>query len=250
MAGKIIVHGFNQMGWGPTDTTLFIDSNMVAVVRKKETVEIPINKNCLLSAKIGINKSRPIEIKDGRIVEVQVFNGARLELRIINETVINPNDEEVVYEFDGGSGDILLVYADRIVIKHKGVLNLMAMGIKGDKTLYYSDVTAVQYKRPGILAGHIQFSILGGHEDTGGVLSASSDENTITFNKGSECLAEKVVEYINQKLKEIKVAKNQGTIIQQATSPAEELKKMKELLDMGIITQEEFDAKKKQLLGL
>ena len=126
----------------------------------------------------------------------------------------------------------------------------MAMGIKGDKTLYYSDVTAVQYKRPGILAGHIQFSILGGHEDTGGVLSASGDENTITFNKGSECLAEKVVEYINQKLKEIKVAKNQGTIIQQAASSADELKKMKELLDMGIITQEEFDAKKKQLLGL
>lgn len=31
---------------------------------------------------------------------------------------------------------------------------------------------------------------------------------------------------------------------------AEELKKFKELLDMGAITQEEFDAKKKQLLGL
>ena len=30
----------------------------------------------------------------------------------------------------------------------------------------------------------------------------------------------------------------------------EEIKKYKELLDMGIITQEEFDAKKKQLLGL
>ena len=35
-----------------------------------------------------------------------------------------------------------------------------------------------------------------------------------------------------------------------ATSAADELKKFKELLDMGIITQEEFDAKKKQLLGL
>ena len=33
-------------------------------------------------------------------------------------------------------------------------------------------------------------------------------------------------------------------------SPAEQLKEFKELLDMGIITQEEFDAKKKQLLGL
>lgn len=33
-------------------------------------------------------------------------------------------------------------------------------------------------------------------------------------------------------------------------SNADELKKYKELLDMGIISQEEFDAKKKQLLGL
>lgn len=30
----------------------------------------------------------------------------------------------------------------------------------------------------------------------------------------------------------------------------DELKKLKELLDLGIVTQEEFDAKKKQLLGL
>ena len=31
---------------------------------------------------------------------------------------------------------------------------------------------------------------------------------------------------------------------------ADELKKFKELLDSGVITEEEFDAKKKQLLGL
>lgn len=35
-----------------------------------------------------------------------------------------------------------------------------------------------------------------------------------------------------------------------AVSSADELKKFKELLDSGVITQEEFDAKKKQLLGL
>jgi F0F1-type ATP synthase beta subunit len=39
------------------------------------------------------------------------------------------------------------------------------------------------------------------------------------------------------------------TIFTQASN-AEELKKYKDLLDQGIITQEEFDAKKKQLLGL
>lgn len=36
----------------------------------------------------------------------------------------------------------------------------------------------------------------------------------------------------------------------QASSSADEIKKFKELLDSGVITQEEFDAKKKQLLGL
>ena len=43
-----------------------------------------------------------------------------------------------------------------------------------------------------------------------------------------------------------------GTTIKQEIpqSAADELKKFKELLDSGIITQEEFDAKKKQLLGL
>ena len=40
------------------------------------------------------------------------------------------------------------------------------------------------------------------------------------------------------------------TISTPATSNADELKKYKELLDMGVITQEELDAKKKQLLGL
>ena len=34
------------------------------------------------------------------------------------------------------------------------------------------------------------------------------------------------------------------------SSNAEEIKKYKELLDMGVISQEEFDAKKKELLGL
>ena len=42
----------------------------------------------------------------------------------------------------------------------------------------------------------------------------------------------------------------QGSTPASAVSAADELKKFKELLDSGVITQEEFDAKKKQLLGL
>ena len=44
---------------------------------------------------------------------------------------------------------------------------------------------------------------------------------------------------------------NSTTIKQEIPqSNADELKKYKDLLDQGVITQEEFDAKKKQLLGL
>lgn len=42
----------------------------------------------------------------------------------------------------------------------------------------------------------------------------------------------------------------QGSTTAPAVSAADELKKFRELLDSGVITQEEFDAKKKQLLGL
>ena len=44
--------------------------------------------------------------------------------------------------------------------------------------------------------------------------------------------------------------KQSDTQSNNSTSNADELKKYKELFDGGVITQEEFDAKKKQLLGL
>ena len=52
----------------------------------------------------------------------------------------------------------------------------------------------------------------------------------------------------------VKKYKTAGTIssvqVVQQASAMDELKKLKELLDLGVVTQEEFDAKKKQLLGL
>ena len=38
--------------------------------------------------------------------------------------------------------------------------------------------------------------------------------------------------------------------VRQPKDPVEEVKKLKELLDSGLISQDEFDAKKKQILGL
>ncbi len=62
-----------------------------------------------------------------------------------------------------------------------------------------------------------------------------------------------IFEKVNALLIERQKSKNETTPVQSAStaaSNADELKKFKELLDQGIITQEEFDAKKKELLGL
>lgn len=54
---------------------------------------------------------------------------------------------------------------------------------------------------------------------------------------------------VSNLLKERQILNN-TTNVKMEQSSADELKKFKDLLDSGIITQEEFDAKKKQLLGL
>ncbi len=263
MAGKVIIHGCKQNI--SAQIVIKFDSQIVGEVKSYDQIEIPIEKDCDMTCKVGLNpySKKSIRVKDGMCTVIQLsvnrLTGA-VTMEIIKEEIYNStgdvkedsSEEKPVFELDGGVGDILIVYEDRLIIRHKGALNFLAMGIKGDKTLYYSDITSVQYKVPGRLSGHIQFSLPGGLESTGGVMAASADENTVTITgkDGTAIIAEKVVEFINQKIREYKTSKNGSTTVIQQTSSADELKKFKELLDMGIITQEEFDAKKKQLLGL
>ncbi len=60
--------------------------------------------------------------------------------------------------------------------------------------------------------------------------------------------AEEIHTCINEIL--MKRQKKETTEPTSTNSDTEELKKYKDLLDSGVITQEEFDAKKKQILGL
>ena len=79
------------------------------------------------------------------------------------------------------------------------------------------------------------------------------NENTfVWYLKKSEVTNEtmqKVNNFVHEKVAECKKTANTINVTAQQSN-ADELKKYKELLDNGIITQEEFDAKKKQILGL
>ena len=76
------------------------------------------------------------------------------------------------------------------------------------------------------------------------------NENSFTFDYILDVFMEEVQKFVKQKVDEAKKQKNAPVMVASATSNADELKKFKELLDLGVISQEEFDAKKKQLLGL
>ena len=120
----------------------------------------------------------------------------------------------------------------------------------GEKTIYYVDCIGVQFKRAGVTLGYLQLETASSLGNNRG--SNFFNENTFTFNSELNEQMGYVADYIRQQIDLCKKAKstpNQATVIQQ-TSAADELKKCKELLDSGIITQEEFNAKKKQLLGL
>ncbi len=91
----------------------------------------------------------------------------------------------------------------------------------------------------------------------GGAYTASAVNHTnaqnslnkiVDFNRCPQCNSTNLSVISDEEFEKMK---EQNAQPQQAiVSAADELKKFKELLDIGAITQEEFDAKKKELLGL
>jgi len=143
-----------------------------------------------------------------------------------------------------GINGVLELLQDKIRIKRKGFGALVLQGLKGEKEILISQLSAVQLKKAGMLTnGYIQFSFLGGHETKGGLFDATRDENTVMFNtrQQEEFLA------LKERLDKMLTSNRAGT---KTPSSLDELEKLASLRDKGIITEEEFKIKKKQLLGL
>lgn len=153
----------------------------------------------------------------------------------------------LIYQIEGPSQkETLTIYDDRIEIIKKDVTKLF--NNLSTKTIPISSLTSVQLKAPGMVAnGFIQFSLPGGNEKIGSkVVGAVYDENSFIIKKSTYEIAQKMKEYLDERI----AHKNDYQNPPLSTSPADEILKYKNLLDMGAITQSEFEEKKKQLLGL
>ncbi|OYS78974.1 hypothetical protein CBG04_07775 [Limosilactobacillus reuteri] len=113
-----------------------------------------------------------------------------------------------------GTNGIITADDKKVVISRKSLGGLSFQGIKGDRTIYYKDVSSIEYKRPTKLAnGYIQFIPYGtiATDQSVGILGtkrlATKDPNSVflrAFKKsfGDECDAFR--DYVMDKLENYK----------------------------------------------
>jgi hypothetical protein len=152
------------------------------------------------------------------------------------------------YDLEATSkGSFLALDGTTVIIRHTGFINQLAKGgMQGEKRIPIKSILSVQFKQASdITAGYIQFETAGGSQAAarGGVFEGAGDENTVLFSKAEapqfEAFRNRVYELINSS-----PASSGGP------SQADELAKFAKLKDEGVITEEEFSQKKKQILGL
>ena len=149
-------------------------------------------------------------------------------------------------EVKGHNGSIVFD-GKKIIIKRNGVVALLTQGFKCDKEIYIKQISSIQLKQAGLLtSGYIQFAFSGGKENKGGLLDAGKDENTVIFTKKQQPDFLKLKEELEKAI----LNQNTSTTTIKNNSNLEELEKLASLKDKGIITNEEFEIKKKELLGL
>ena len=157
------------------------------------------------------------------------------------------NTEGLIYAELMGAQRVLNVYQDRVeLIQLQNFRSVLTRDFfKGTKEIPFTSMSAIQFKEASnMVLGFIQFEVPGTHTS-----SNFGSENSWTFDKSMNSKAREVADYCRKMIRQAN-APQQNIINQSNSSIADEIKKFKELLECGAITQDEFDAKKKELLKL
>ena len=109
----------------------------------------------------------------------------------------------------------------------------------------YKNLRQVALVEGGLISkGYIYLNVGG---ETPNVVWPNDPNGVLLKGKSNNSLAKEIKSFIEKKMTE-QSSGSQNVVVE--LSGADELKKYAELKEQGIISQEEFDAKKKELLGL
>lgn len=165
---------------------------------------------------------------------------------------------EMISEITGIDGAKAILYTDHLVIDRtkSASITFTAKGVNAPdkicKTILFRDISSIEFKEASkkmfvIVNGMFRVVLKGTSIPvTASTAERNLDPNLIQFTPEYNDAARTMRDYIEVEIQRATAA--EASVPQ--PSAADEIKKFKELLDSGIITQEEFDAKKKQLLGI
>jgi hypothetical protein len=134
----------------------------------------------------------------------------------------------------------------RVLIRKKGLRSFLVQGPSGERSIPVASITAIQMKPGGLfLNGFIQFSYAGGKQFTGTMMDAASDPDAVIFGNGC-----------NDEIRQFKALVESAMETQitastsvPTTSLPDELRKLAQLRDEGILTDAEFAEAKQRLLA-
>ena len=112
-----------------------------------------------------------------------------------------------IYELKGVRGKLLDVYENKVVIKIKiGIGSIMSGStFNGEKTIYFSDCTGIQFKKAGLMIGYLQFETASNGVNGGGAgnFYAENSFNWETTKISNKIMIE-VAEYCKKQIEEYK----------------------------------------------
>ena len=171
--------------------------------------------------------------------------------KALDETLIE--DEELFICMPGLRGEALAATDSRVIVLKAGIGSGAGLGRKA-KSFPFSHITSIEVSC-GLIQGRLQVSAPGTAEaGQGSLKEAYHAENVVNFAKGSKKTSPGYKEFteaakaLRQLVHEAQTGSSQSARGQD--SSLADLEKLADLRDKGIITPEEFESKKKQILGV
>jgi len=160
-----------------------------------------------------------------------------------------------IEKFKGQNG-IVIVYDDCVAISRKSFGGFVTQGaFSGERRFFYKDINSIEYKKPTIIAnGYFKILTQGSIETNAkvGILSSSKesmqDQNTIVLRAFSKKVGAEIDKIYNLVMQKILEAKNDKPK-EQKSSKMDELKKLGDLKNSGVLSDEEFQKEKEKLLN-
>lgn len=222
---KVIIHGHTEWYINNPQIEIYNNDKLIDKIGKNATKEYTFENNTILIFKY-MGKIAQVEIKNNEDIEIFLSLNrltGKLIATSINDNLQNENNINKEYRKKCNVCGNIFCFTDKDIQINKNNMELAAI----------NSISSIRNKI-GSIAG------LGSMQQANETEKISNQyQNMIKdYNKCPKCGSIDLKDITNEEI-------NKDTNI---TNNLDNIKKLKELLDSGAITQEEFDAKKKELL--